>query len=67
MGATVLRIPLGFPMIIGALSLHAQIGFSDPFLDGGAIPAAVLLANAVVALTRVRSDAASPSTTRRTP
>jgi hypothetical protein len=49
----------------GALSLHAEIGLTDPFLGGGATSAALLLAMAV-ALTRARSDAASPSTVRST-
>lgn len=52
--------------IVGALSLHAQIGFTDPSLGGGATSAALLLAMAVVALTRARTDAASPSTIRST-
>ncbi|MEQ6902709.1 hypothetical protein [Nocardioides sp. YIM 152588] len=37
--------------VLAAVSLHAQIGFSDPLLGGDATAAAVFLAIAVVALT----------------
>lgn len=52
--------------IVGVLSLHAQIGFTDPFLGGRATSPALLLGMAVVALTRARTDPASPSTNRST-
>ncbi|MGW0820308.1 Rv1678 family membrane protein [Streptomyces sp. NPDC002845] len=37
--------------VVAALSLHAQIGFTDPFLGGNAASAAFLLSVAVVAAT----------------
>lgn len=45
--------------VVGALSLYAQIGFTDPLLGGGATSAALLLALAVVAVTRTRDVATS--------
>ncbi|MEP6855061.1 MAG: hypothetical protein ABJA33_06310 [Pedococcus sp.] len=51
--------------VVGALSLHAQIGFTDPLLGGGATSAALLLAMAVVAATRARDDTPISSTTSR--
>jgi uncharacterized membrane protein YphA (DoxX/SURF4 family) len=40
---------------IAALSLHAQIGFTDPFLGGSATSAAFFLSLAVVAAVRARA------------
>lgn len=43
--------------VIGGLSLHAQIGFSDPLLGGSATSAALLFSIALVALTVARRSA----------
>ncbi len=51
---------------LGALSLHAQIGFTDPLLGGTPTSAAVLLCLALVAATTSRS-ATSPGGRRRQP
>lgn len=43
--------------VIGGLSLHAQIGFSDPLLGGSATSAALLFSIALVAVTVARRSA----------
>lgn len=58
LGARLARIGAGLALV-AAVSLHAQLGFSDPLLGGSATSAAYFLCLAVVAVGNRRSAAVS--------
>jgi hypothetical protein len=65
-GPRVLALAASVLAVLGALSLHVQLGFSDPLLGGTPTSAAALLAVAVVAAFAVpRSDSTPADSSRR--
>lgn len=68
-GTRVLALAASALGVLGALSLHVQLGFSDPLLGGTPTSAAVLLAVALVAAFAVPRSTSAPAdpATRRIP
>jgi len=66
-GPSRLAVAASLLAALSALSLHAQLGFSEPLLGGSAASAAYFLSLAVVAtfVGRARSPVATPVTTAR--